>query len=385
MGVDYRRYPLLFVDDEVPNQVAFRYAMEEQFHVLTASGGHEALRILAEHEVAVLLTDQRMPEMGGVELCMHAAARFPNVLRLIVTAYADVHAAIDAINSGQVDRYILKPWRNEDLVEVLQTCIDFVHLRGTMRDVELRLLSSGQNHLAEIARGEFTRELANPLSALALSIDRSSALIASALQDLESLGDGVADAARAKLSAALQSEGEALVVVEQLNAMSGGMRRRDPLAVLAAGVTCDATRVVDATVRILRSEIERVAELVVSLDASPVVAIDPTSLGRVVLNLLLDAAQAVAEIGRPGYRITVLVSSIAAEALIRVQYARPGIAETDSMRSFKSHVTTKPERSRLGLPLVQDSVQQVGGRIEILETVGGGASIEVYLPLAVST
>ena len=72
MSVDYKLHPILFVDDEPQNQVVFRYAMEDHFTILTASSGLEALEILQREPIAVLLADQRMPVMGGAELCARA-------------------------------------------------------------------------------------------------------------------------------------------------------------------------------------------------------------------------------------------------------------------------------------------------------------------------
>lgn len=382
MGLDYRRYPVLFVDDEPQNQVAFRYAMEDQFSVLTATGGADALRLLEEHDVAVLLTDQRMPHMSGVELCAQAAARHPNAMRIIVTAYADVHVAIDAINSGQVNRYVLKPWRNEELSEVLQTCIDFVHLRGTMHDMELRLLSSGQNQVAEVVRGEFLHEFANPLGALAMNLDSSCESVKAALKALDSSGDRGQQAVRTGLQAALSAQQDSMVIVEELCEMAHRMQRGDRVTTSPTGSNCDAARVVDATVRIVRGELERVAEVTVALETAPTVVIDPSALGRVVLNLLLNAAQAVGGMQRERHRITVSVTSNANEALIRVQDSGPGIAESERARVFQPYVTTKAEGSGLGLSVVRDSVLQVGGRVAIHDADGGGASFEVHLPLA---
>src|SRR5688500_14015445 len=102
MAVEYKLYPILFVDDEPQNLVVFRYAMEESFTVLTAQTGVEALQIMQRQQIAVLLADQRMPEMNGVELCARAREVQPEAVRIIITAYADIHAAIDAINKGQV-------------------------------------------------------------------------------------------------------------------------------------------------------------------------------------------------------------------------------------------------------------------------------------------
>jgi CheY-like chemotaxis protein len=72
MAVDYRIYPILYVDDEPSNLVALRYALEDQFTIVTAQSGEEALRLLAAQDIAVLIADQRMPGMTGAEVCARA-------------------------------------------------------------------------------------------------------------------------------------------------------------------------------------------------------------------------------------------------------------------------------------------------------------------------
>src|SRR5262245_1903466 len=154
MAVEYKLYPILFVDDEPQNLVVFRYAMEEHFTILTAQSGADALQVLQRQQVAVLLADQRMPQMTGTELCARAREIQPDAVPISTTAYADIHAAVDANNKGQVSRYLVKPWRNEELMEVLQTAIEFVHLQHAMRDMELRLLRTGQSRIATAVHDE---------------------------------------------------------------------------------------------------------------------------------------------------------------------------------------------------------------------------------------
>src|SRR6266545_784103 len=110
---------VLFVDDEPENLVVFESACAERFNVLTAPSGRQALELLRTHEVAVLLADQRMPHMTGLELLELARAEFPQTVRMLVTAYADLKTAIEAINRGRVRRYLCKPWDDEELCATL--------------------------------------------------------------------------------------------------------------------------------------------------------------------------------------------------------------------------------------------------------------------------
>src|SRR5262245_43844529 len=121
---DVKRYPILVVDDEQDNLDAFRFNFKKTFDILTASGGAEALQILAEKEVAVVVTDQRMPKMTGVELLREVRQRQPECVGIILTAFTDVDVLVEAINLGQVYRYITKPWDAKEVRGVLQYAIE---------------------------------------------------------------------------------------------------------------------------------------------------------------------------------------------------------------------------------------------------------------------
>ena len=106
---------ILYVDDDLPNLDVFRRCLDEQFRVLTASSGPEALEVLGREEVGVLISDQRMDPMTGIELLAQSQARYPLVTRMLLTAYSDRELLLSAIQRGRVDDYLLKPWQTEDV------------------------------------------------------------------------------------------------------------------------------------------------------------------------------------------------------------------------------------------------------------------------------
>jgi DNA-binding NtrC family response regulator len=108
-------YKMMIVDDESANVRALERLFREDYTVITAQSGAEALHLLAQHDVAILITDQRMPEMTGLELLSQTAELRPNMVRILLTGYTDVGSLIEAINSGLVYRYMTKPWNNDDL------------------------------------------------------------------------------------------------------------------------------------------------------------------------------------------------------------------------------------------------------------------------------
>ena len=102
---------------------------------MLAQDGDAALQALASQPVGVLLTDQRMPGMTGIELCERARDLHPEVLRVVVTAYSDERTAIDAINRGRVSRFVRKPWDEVELRQVLRDCVARVFLAQTVREL----------------------------------------------------------------------------------------------------------------------------------------------------------------------------------------------------------------------------------------------------------
>ena len=109
------KHKLLIVDDELANLRLLDRLFARDFECLTASSGAEAIRLLEQHDVAILVTDQRMPQMTGIDLLRHTARLRPHMVRILLTGYTDVEVLVEAINSGLVYMYVTKPWNNEDL------------------------------------------------------------------------------------------------------------------------------------------------------------------------------------------------------------------------------------------------------------------------------
>jgi signal transduction histidine kinase/class 3 adenylate cyclase/ActR/RegA family two-component response regulator len=116
---------ILVVDDEPDNLDLLYRTFYRQFRVLRAEGGHQALAILEqEGEVAVIISDQRMPHMSGTEFLSLTATQYPDTIRIILTGYTDVEDLVEAINSGKVFKYVTKPWNDEELKTVVRQGVD---------------------------------------------------------------------------------------------------------------------------------------------------------------------------------------------------------------------------------------------------------------------
>jgi response regulator RpfG family c-di-GMP phosphodiesterase len=110
-----KKITILYVDDEENNLFSFKAAFRIKYQVYTAISGDEALKILAEKPVHIIVTDQRMPGMTGVEFLEKVIPIFPDPIRLLLTGYADMGAVVDAINKGKIFHYLTKPWNEEEL------------------------------------------------------------------------------------------------------------------------------------------------------------------------------------------------------------------------------------------------------------------------------
>lgn len=182
-------YKLLIVDDELANLRLLERLFRHDFQCLTASSGAAAIDLLTQHDVAILITDQRMPQMSGIELLKQTAELRPHMARILLTGYTDVEALVDAINCGLVHRYITKPWNNDDLKLNVRRAIEQYEQNKT-------------NHILQVANERLQARLkemklgvANALEALLRDKDEYSFLHASrvatqATKLAESMGAG---------------------------------------------------------------------------------------------------------------------------------------------------------------------------------------------------
>lgn len=115
-----KKYNLLFVDDEQRILTSLRSIFRRKYNVFTASGGSEALEILANNDINVIVSDQRMPNMLGNELLAKVHKLYPQTMRLLLTGFMDKKAIIQTINEGEIYRFINKPWNNEDIQTLIK-------------------------------------------------------------------------------------------------------------------------------------------------------------------------------------------------------------------------------------------------------------------------
>ena len=131
---------VLYIDDEEHNLVSFKATFRRIFNVYTADSAETGKNLLEEEDIQVILSDQRMPKMTGIEFFESIKDSHPNPIRILITGYTDVNAVIGAINRGQVYKYLTKPWVEEDVKNFVEKAYEVFRLRKDNIDLTNKLI-----------------------------------------------------------------------------------------------------------------------------------------------------------------------------------------------------------------------------------------------------
>jgi response regulator RpfG family c-di-GMP phosphodiesterase len=127
--MEQKKINVLYVDDEAHNLTSFKANLRQYYNVYTAPSAEEAAPILKNNTIHIVITDQRMPNITGVEFLESVIKEYPNAIRILLTGYADMEAIIDAINKGQIYRYIMKPFNIDELKMSIDNAYEVYRLR----------------------------------------------------------------------------------------------------------------------------------------------------------------------------------------------------------------------------------------------------------------
>lgn len=354
---------ILYVDDEPSNLIVFEAAFEDEFQVHTATSAEGALRFLESRLVPVVIADQRMPEMTGVEMFALIRRIYPHTQRVILSGFADSDAIIDAINQGQVFQFVRKPWQRIELLAVLRRALDAHDLSLQNSVLRERMLVSERSALLGQATGRIAHEMGNQLNLLPLI-----ELIEDEYRDdpqLQQLAD-VAHQTYDRLSE-LINEVKSFMRFETI-----GHTELSPLNM------AESLHELVSFVR-FNSEI-RSDLLELDVRSEPVILGNRLKLHQVLVNLVMNAADAIGD--RPDGRIRLSVDQSGDEAVVRVEDNGGGIPDAIREQIWEPFYTTKGDRGNgLGLDISRRLVEFHKGTITC-ESSGETTSFEIRLPLA---
>lgn len=137
-----KKINILYVDDEENNLISFKATFRIKHNVFTAISGEEAFKILESKHVDIIVTDQRMPAMTGVEFLEKVIEIFPDPVRILLTGYADMSAVVDAVNKGKIFHYVTKPWNEEELNQTIARAYDKYLEKEKLKDMNKKLEGS---------------------------------------------------------------------------------------------------------------------------------------------------------------------------------------------------------------------------------------------------
>jgi len=193
---DYRKFSVLYVDDEAQTATNFKDYFSDTFDVHVATSGEEGWRLFSADpkRFAVVMTDQRMPASSGVELLQKVRASQPRVIRILATAYSDLDAAIQAVNSGAIYKYITKPWDPPTLEVTLKRGMEFFLvqrerdflMQEKMFAIQRLMMSDRLISLGIFAAG-LNHHLRNSLTAVKTFLDLAPSKLKSEMLDIENL------------------------------------------------------------------------------------------------------------------------------------------------------------------------------------------------------
>ena len=193
---DYKKVAILYVDDEEKSLKYFTRAFEDQFRIFTATNAQDGLKLLEEHRdnIGLLMTDQRMPGEKGVWLLEKARQLRPRIIRILATAYSDMDAAIAAVNTGAIYKYVTKPWDPPQLENTIKRGLEFFMvqrerdqlLREKMSVLHNMMIADRVVSLGLLAAG-LSHHIRNALVAVKTFLDLAPAKMEEEKVDLDSL------------------------------------------------------------------------------------------------------------------------------------------------------------------------------------------------------
>ncbi len=389
MREEKSKHKILIVDDEKSNLDILRRLFRRKYQVLSAESGEDALDILAEHEVALILSDQRMPGITGAVLLERAMQTHPDAIRMILSGFTDTEDLIESINSGQVYRYVVKPWDSNDLQQTVDRSIETYELTIENR----RLLSELQilNASLEQKIQERTVELQTAYD----DLKQTQAMLVQTekMATIGTMAGGIAHEINSPLAAILSNS-------QRILRFPDDEQKHIQSATLIEKATKQCKAIVESLLKYARkSEVEteeidinaviietlslvehhlelKNIQIVKELSEVPSIRHSFVELSQVLTNLIMNAQDAIsandAEVGK------IIISTAVADDKISLSVADNGIGMTQEtqMKLFDPFFTTKDvsKGTGLGLSIVAGIVERFGGQIEVNSELGKGTT-----------
>jgi signal transduction histidine kinase len=375
---------ILIVDDEQPNLTVLRNFLEAGYRVHEAQSGAAALEIAKSTDLDVVITDQRMPEMTGVELLEQVRDFKPEVAGIVLTGFTDPPALISAINRARVFRFLKKPWQPEDILEAVRQASEHVYQNRAIRKlvgmlakrtgeldaslVQIRRTQSQMLHLERLGTmGKLAAGVVHDLRNLMVSLG----YVESVLQQRS-----VAPDVLESVQVGMQGVGNLIHTLEAMNQFARGG------TLVMQKASLQPSLVVNDALAIARMDMGfRAHKVCVNIEEGlPLVHGDRQKLTQVLVNLVRNAVQATAQWRLIGVEATRKNGHV----VFAVEDEGPGVSPEMRESLFKPFVSSKGEGGMgMGLYMAKLIIDSHQGEIAVLDRPTGGARFEVRLIPAV--
>lgn len=382
---------VLYVDDEKSNRVVFEASFSDEFSVMAVSSGREALKTMEGTPVAVIVTDQRMPEMTGIDLLAKVKARHPAVIRIVLTAYPDLNPVLRAVNEHLVHRYIQKPFEQGDLRETLRWALSTYDLAKEGMALQSRVVETERLITLGGLQATIIHDLRSPLSYVRYSV-QSLAQLQSSIEDLRAIverhGDEVGPERQKQLTK-LFDQAPVLIAdmqygTKQLSGMIASIERlmkprrgdeqiepADPLPAIRFAVSVG---------QYLANEARRSKVYYDGPSSLPMVAIGETELMQVMTNLVTNGVHALIERGEPDGQVRVTAKPSESTVRITVVDTGPGMSRETLEQLGNTFFSRRKGGTGIGVSQCYRLLGAVGGTLEYESSEGIGTTAIVTLP-----
>jgi signal transduction histidine kinase len=393
--MNLRDHLILYVDDEHANRVVFDIAFGKQFNIKSVSSAEDALALIAQEQVAVVITDQRMTGMSGDELLRKVKEISPDTVRIILTAYSDLEPILSAVNEGLVARYVIKPWDRAELEEMLRWSLE-AHVAGRQNNaLQLRLMQTERLRTLGQVSGAVLHDLSQPVMAISMSAEQLHELSA-IVPTLVRLSKGDTMPLSADERSTMGQLAEDLPELASTLAscasfMSDLMKqmkqfqRHDtappesgdvsPLPVIKLALTMCRSGSIASGSRLAYEG---------PLDLPPIRATS-TDLMQIFVNLVRNAQQALDEHHVPHGSIVIRAHAEAGRLTLSVSDNGPGIPPDVLAKLGTPFYTTREHGTGLGVAQVKRLVGRLGGELSIQSSTGKGTTATFTLPTLPAT
>ena len=371
-------FTVLIVDDDRTNRIVTEYALGKHFNIMSADSGEEALEIISNQRIAVLLTDQRMPGMSGIDLARKTIDYNPDIIRIIVTAYSDLPMAIDAINRGRINHFIKKPWMQEELISVVHQSIEQYQNTELVKKLQEDQIRYDRMCSLGILSSGIAHDMRQPLTYVVHFVHAMQ-------RDLERAISGNKDSELDAILRALAVDIEDITRgVDVLTTLSENLLNHVNNNMPVKIEKISLNKIVNDVLSISKYTIKERANFIVEMPEDDIIMYScKIRISQIILNLLLNAAQSITDGIPPDNFVSIKILRKNDKVNIIVADSGCGMSNELKKRIFEPQFTTKGcSGSGLGLLICKVNVHELGGKIEFETEVGLGTTFLVELPVS---